>query len=459
MRVRRYDCVLYVENMIGETVGSYRILGPLGRGGMGVVYRAEHTLMGKRVAVKTLLPELSHDPDILRRFFNEAKAAAQIRHPGIVDIYDFGNHKDGSAYIVMELLEGEALSTLLVREGRLPMERVLDLSQQIASALAAAHGRGIVHRDLKPDNLFLVPDPAASRGERVKILDFGIAKLTTGTLSDSVRTRTGALLGTPTYMSPEQCRGLGELDARSDIYSLGCIVYEMATGQPPFTHAGLSDMISAHMNDAPVPPCAIEPSLPPDLDGVLLRALAKLPDDRFRDIPSLAAALHTLGRVSSTFPPASTTGQGALAESKTVAAVTHTTLGGTAAESKPRTAPRRVGLLAALVVAVAGAYGLWVTMQAPPAPTATTSPGGTTAAAPAPAGEAPTPTAALPVPLDAAVPAMPAVSHGKGPAPRTPSRTPAAPASKPHAPTMNLPSPSDPAPGDQWGKTSDPFGP
>ncbi|MCA9797831.1 MAG: serine/threonine protein kinase, partial [Candidatus Eremiobacteraeota bacterium] len=181
---------------------------------------------------KVLLPALSMQREIVDRFFNEARATTSVPDPGIVQVFDFGFHTDGSAFIVMEFLEGEPLDTRLKRFGRLSAFDALRLTRGAASSLHAAHSRGIVHRDLKPENIFLVPDSEAQGGERPKILDFGIAKLG-GNEPGQMRTRTGALMGTPVYMSPEQCRGAGSVDHRSDIYSMGCVIFHMLTGRPP----------------------------------------------------------------------------------------------------------------------------------------------------------------------------------------------------------------------------------
>jgi eukaryotic-like serine/threonine-protein kinase len=205
----------------GGVFGQYRVTDVLGEGGMGVVYAAEHMLLGRPAAVKLLLPELSRKQEIVQRFFNEARAATAIRHPGIVEIYDFGWTTDGAGFIVMELLEGETLRTRR-KKGRMPWPAALAVTRQIAGALGAAHAKGIVHRDLKPDNVFLVPDPEVPGGERIKLLDFGIAKLADSPAGQH-KTRTGAVIGTPTYMAPEQCRGV-EVDARPDLYALGCIL-------------------------------------------------------------------------------------------------------------------------------------------------------------------------------------------------------------------------------------------
>src|SRR4051812_15799079 len=175
---------------------------------MGAVYLGQHQLLGRRAAIKVLLPELSARPDIVNRFFNEARAVTTISDPGIVQVFDFGFHTDGSAYIVMELLEGETLGARLRRLGRMTVYDALRITLQMTRSLAAAHAKGIVHRDLKPDNVFLCGDPAVTGGERAKILDFGIAKLTGAT--GATKTSTSLLMGTPMFMSPEQCRGAGE---------------------------------------------------------------------------------------------------------------------------------------------------------------------------------------------------------------------------------------------------------
>jgi serine/threonine protein kinase len=265
---------------IGEVLRGYRITKKLGQGGMGVVYVAQHELLGKYAAVKTLLPDYSRNADIVQRFFNEAKAATQIRHPGIVEVFDFGYHTDGSAFLFMELLHGEPLSTRLKSAARLDTAVAIRLVQQMASALGAAHGAGIVHRDLKPDNVFLVSDPDMTGGERVKILDFGIAKLTNDV--GTARTHTGAIMGTPRYMAPEQCRGAREVDYRADLYALGCIAYEMLCGRVPFEAQGVGELLAAHMLTPPVPPTTIDPSIDLAVEHVILRLLAKEPGQRYQ---------------------------------------------------------------------------------------------------------------------------------------------------------------------------------
>ena len=281
------------RTVLGEVVGNYRVTAKLAEGGMGAVYRAEHPLLGKTAAVKVLLPELSQNHEIVNRFFNEARAATAIRHPGIVEIFDFGYLQSGMAYITMELLDGEPLSKVLVaRGGRLTEQEALLYTRGIASALAAAHAQGIIHRDLKPDNIFLVRDPDMLGGWRPKILDFGIAKVTEAQRIGGVsKTRTGAVLGTPTYMSPEQCRGVGDIDARSDLYSVGCILYEMLVGRPPFNSEGIGELLAMHMYQPPVPPNEAGANISLAAESLILQLLQKQPNDRVQSAADLARLL------------------------------------------------------------------------------------------------------------------------------------------------------------------------
>jgi len=242
-------------NIIGHRINNYEVQRLIGEGGMGAVYIAQHTLIGRKAAIKVLRREFSEDAGLVSRFMNEARAAAAIGHPNIVDVVDVGNLPDGTPYMMMEFLVGEDLSKLLARSGPLPVEVALPLALQAGSAIGAAHEKGIVHRDLKPENLFLVPDPTAPGQRRVKVLDFGIAKLRGDFSGGSVKTKTGSLLGTPQYMSPEQCRGIpDDIDHRSDIYSFGIILYEMLCGSPPFVSEGLGDILLMHLTQIPDPP-------------------------------------------------------------------------------------------------------------------------------------------------------------------------------------------------------------
>jgi len=262
---------------------------------MGAVYLAEHPGIGRRVAVKVLHKNYTRDEHLLARFLNEARAANAIRHPNIIEILDSGMMADGTPFLVMELLEGESLGTHLRQHGALPIPTAVDFAYQTASALGAAHVKGIVHRDLKPDNLFIVPDPHDTSRERIKVLDFGIAKLQQGSTGDSVKTRTGTLMGTPIYMSPEQCRGTRTVDHRSDIYSLGVIFYEMLVGQPPFVSEGFGDLVNMHLNVPPASARSKRPEIPLALDALVMKMLAKGPDDRYAEMSEVQAALKASG--------------------------------------------------------------------------------------------------------------------------------------------------------------------
>jgi serine/threonine-protein kinase len=280
--------------MIGQQFGNYRAISLLGEGGMGAVYLAEHPAIGRRVAVKVLHKNYIRDENLLTRFLNEARAANAIRHPNIIEILDSGTIADGTPFLVMELLEGESLGTRIRRDGALPIQTAVEFCYQTASALGAAHKKGIVHRDLKPDNLFVVPDPHEPERERIKVLDFGIAKLQQSA-NDSVKTRTGTLMGTPIYMSPEQCRGTRTVDHRSDIYSLGIIFFEMLCGQPPFVSEGFGELVNMHLNVAPPAPSSQNANVSPTIDAIVLKMLSKNPDDRFADMGSLMTALKSSG--------------------------------------------------------------------------------------------------------------------------------------------------------------------
>lgn len=334
---------------------------------MGKVYLAIHPGIGRQAAVKVLAATDAADPQIASRFITEARAANAIRHPNIVDIYDSGVLEGGVPYIVMEYLDGQTLQQTLLR-GALPIDDAFDWSCQIAEALSAAHLRDVVHRDLKPDNLYLIPDAHRLGKSQVKVLDFGIAKLQHGSLGQVHKTRTGALLGTPLYMSPEQCMGAKDIDLRTDIYSLGVILYEMVTGRRPFDSDGVYELISMHVSQRPVPPSQHRPDLPSELEAIILQALAKAPSDRQ---PSMAVLLSQLELARGN--PAASSEALARAQRETVRAIPLNdpqaipeikTLGDTAV-SKSVSAlttrgrlPRRLGVVAAsaLVLALAAPY-------------------------------------------------------------------------------------------------------
>jgi eukaryotic-like serine/threonine-protein kinase len=335
---------------------------------MGAVYEGQHTLIGRRAAIKVLLPELSSNREIVDRFFNEARATTSISDAGIVQVFDFGVHSDNSAYIVMEFLEGEPLDTRMKRLGRISPFDAMRITRQASGSLAAAHQRGIVHRDLKPENIFLVPDQEAQGGERPKILDFGIAKLSGP--ESKTKTRTGVMMGTPVYMSPEQCRGSGSLDHRSDIYSLGCVLYHMLTGRPPFDAEGMGELIAMHLREPAIPPSAIVPGIGA-VDELVLKCLEKSPDQRFQNMTDLqraadgvmtritnnGASAQTLA-IATPVPPGFRTeipGASSSPLPGTVVLGKPTTLSAAAGEAGASSSPKRKwGLVAAVVVVLGG---------------------------------------------------------------------------------------------------------
>jgi len=258
---------------------------------MGHVFVGEHTLLGRRAAIKTLQPAVSANREVAERFFNEARATSAISDPGVIQIFDFGYHVDGTAYIVMELLEGETLSARIDRCHRLALGDALRIARQIAGSLSAAHACDIIHRDLKPENIFLVRDAETQGGERTKILDFGICKVAT---REPTLTQSGAMIGTPVYMSPEQCRAAGEVDHRADIYAFGCLVFHMIAGRPPFVGEAPGDLIVAHLREDAPPASRYVPGLPAAVDVILKRCLAKSPGDRFASMGELQDALGEL---------------------------------------------------------------------------------------------------------------------------------------------------------------------
>jgi putative nucleotidyltransferase with HDIG domain len=275
--------------LLGKCLGNYRLTGSLGFGSMGHVYSAEHYVMGRKAAVKVLGAELSKNADVVERFINEARAVNEIQHPNVVQITDFGQMED-QYYLIMELLEGEMLSDYISQCGALSVEETVRIAAQIASALDAAHRRGIVHRDLKPDNIFLIEHEDYPLF--VKILDFGVARLmrTMNRVADRL-TEQGTIIGTPHYMSPEQCLGELEVGPLSDIYSLGVILYEMVCGELPFECNSLSRLLLAHINEIPAPPRNRRQNLPDYLNAAIIRALQKTPEARFASMHEFRMAL------------------------------------------------------------------------------------------------------------------------------------------------------------------------
>ncbi|MCC6995122.1 MAG: serine/threonine protein kinase [Deltaproteobacteria bacterium] len=272
------------DPLLGETIGNFRITRLLGAGGMGRVYGALQPAIHARVAIKVLSLDTAQNRDLVDRFFAEARAVNLIRHESIVNVTDLSRLPDGRPYIVMEYLDGAPLSSLLRTRGALPLGTTVTLIGEVLDALAAAHAKGIVHRDLKPDNIFVTP------GGRAKVLDFGIAKLSPELSGMSAPTHANSILGTPPYMSPEQAAGK-PVDARSDLYSIGVILYEMVTGTRPFVSDALFDLLRMHIMEPPTPPSARRPDLPPAFEAVILHALAKEPAQRVQSAHELAGAL------------------------------------------------------------------------------------------------------------------------------------------------------------------------
>jgi serine/threonine protein kinase len=388
----------------GEMIGEYRVETKLGEGGFGAVYRAVQPLIGKQVAIKILSRKLSSDPEMVSRFVAEARAVNKIGSKHIVDIFGFGSMDDGRQYYVMELLRGATLEDFVKQRGPLPVSEAVQVMRGIARALDAAHVAGIVHRDLKPENVFLVQE---EDGVMVpKLLDFGIAKLMSGA-TGSHKTRTGVPMGTPYYMSPEQCQGK-KVDHKTDVYSFGILAFQVLTGKLPFTGDSFMQVMFAHVSSPAPVPSEHGKGLPAAVDAPILAMLAKEPEARpescGKAVEAIAHAAQSAGITLGTLPmgtPSFATGgmtppSAAFVNAQTAVADGPTTL--SAAETVPGAPQKsRAPLLALLAVAgLAAAAGIaFVALKGPPAPeaaTADTAPAATSVpATPPPVESAPLP--------------------------------------------------------------------
>jgi serine/threonine-protein kinase len=343
----------------------------LGEGGMGEVFVAEQQQIHTKVAIKMLLAKISENHEIVQRFFNEAIAVSKIQHSGIVKIFDVGFHgPTGRAYLVMEFLDGETLASRIARGG-MTIPEIADVGRQIASVFDAVNKAGITHRDLKPDNIFLVPDAELPRGERIKILDFGIAKLTGAGVG--MTSTSASSMGTPLYMSPEQWMSSAKVDWRADAYSLGCVLFEMITGRPPFAGESIGQLCAHHLHSTPPRAGELVPTAP-ELDALVTRLLAKAPEDRpssMREIASVFTSLEGAAPSAAYSTPMSAPYSAAMAVASTGAPAT-TTLGSAASSvsvEKPRK-NRTLPILAGIVVAAGLGFGVFKILEKSPAPAA-----------------------------------------------------------------------------------------
>jgi len=363
-------------NLVGQVVADrYHVVKKLGEGGMGQVYLAEHVKMGRRSAIKVMNPSMVHDPDAVARFNREASNASRITHPNVCAIYDFGETPDGLIYLAMEFIEGEPLTDLLERDGALPVPRAVSIFLQVADALQAAHDLDIVHRDLKPDNVMLTRRKGAGRGDVVKVVDFGIAKAVGGDQSGQKVTKTGLVVGTPEFMSPEQLSG-DTLDGRSDLYSLALVFYRMLSGKLPFEATTVQETMIKRLTDDPAKLAESRPDLsfPPGLQAVLDTALARTPTDRYQTVAKFAADVAAVtggsrgGSHPATAPVPQTRGGVADTEGKTqlldtAAGVTTRISAKRPPEPGPPAKKRSLVPAAVGVVVLLAAGGAWVVLN------------------------------------------------------------------------------------------------
>ncbi|MFH2008617.1 MAG: protein kinase [bacterium] len=342
------------EDRTGQVLeGKYRLVRVLGRGGMGAVYEAEHTVISRRMAVKMLHAELTDSVEVTERFVREAQSASAIGHPNIIDIQDVGKTDEGATFIVMELLEGQSLTALIKRSGKLAPARAVNLTLQLLSGLEAAHRKGIIHRDLKPDNVFLKHDPR--QGEQVKILDFGISKVKSSGDPGLGLTKTGAVMGTPYFMAPEQAKGLKDIDERIDLWAVGVMLYQMLTGSLPFPGDTYNAVLANILTEPMVPLTEVASDLPEGLVAVVNRALEKDRSKRYGSVAELTADLKPFGDPSLVIEPPPTAAEALM---ETVATPAGASVGVSGLEATTAATP----------TGAAGVSGLDATTAATPAP-------------------------------------------------------------------------------------------
>jgi len=357
-------------DLVGQVVADrYHVIKKLGEGGMGQVYLAEHVKMGRRSAIKVMNPSMVHDPDAVARFNREASNASRITHPNVCAIYDFGETPEGLIYLAMEFIEGEPLTDLLERDGALPVRRAVGIFVQVADALQAAHDLGIVHRDLKPDNIMLAQKKG---GDQVKVVDFGIAKAVGGDESGQKVTKTGLVVGTPEFMSPEQLSG-DKLDGRSDLYSLALVFFRMLAGKLPFEATTVQETMIKRLTDEPAKLAESRPDLtfPPGLQAVLDSALMRNPMQRYQTVAKFSddvTSVTGIGRSTTGGVPQTRAGitdtEGKTQLLDTSAGLTQRISATRAAPPTPP-APKKRSLIpvAVGVVAVLAAGGAWVALS------------------------------------------------------------------------------------------------
>jgi eukaryotic-like serine/threonine-protein kinase len=354
------------SDLVGQVIADrYHVVKKLGEGGMGQVYLAEHVKMGRRSAIKVMNASMVHDHDAVARFNREASNASRITHPNVCAIYDFGETPDGLIYLAMEFIEGEPLTELLQREGALPVPRATAIFLQTADALQAAHDLGIVHRDLKPDNIMLTSRKTS--GEVVKVVDFGIAKAVGGDQAGQKVTKTGLVIGTPEFMSPEQLSG-DEVDGRSDLYSLALVFYRMLIGKLPFEATSVQETMIKRLTDEPVTLAVARPDLtfPAGLQPILDTALARTPQERYQSVAKFAADVAAVtGRPSAVAVPHTRSIGDADGKTQLLDTAAGPTQRISAKKAAPPPAARKrslVPVVAGVVVILAGG-GAWVALK------------------------------------------------------------------------------------------------